>query len=228
MGASRQAQEAAEADLQKQTLDRNLVARASDDARVASEGEVRRLQEEIVRQQKSYEGEFAQLRSETERLRSELADSQNKVPLVAAQKETNLANVQTVRDELALVREQHQLTKAKLAEASEAQTAANDAVTFLTQQLSQLRSAAPAGESREVLQYQKMLDNALRLQTRAEIALKQAEEELTHETAERHKVEAMMQQLFSKLNQLQDPGQHPSATVFSSRRSSNRTSAKVL
>jgi len=36
--ASRQAQEAAEADLQKQTLDRQLVARASDDARVASEG----------------------------------------------------------------------------------------------------------------------------------------------------------------------------------------------
>merc|ERR1711964_388000 len=135
-------------------------------------------------------------------------------------------------DELALEREQHDLTKAKLAEATEAQTAANEAVTVLTQQLAQLHSAEPAGDSegltREVLQYQKMLDNALRLQTRAEIALKQAEEELTHETAERHKVEAMMQQLFSKLNQLQDPGQHPTATVFSSRRSSNRTSAKVL
>merc|ERR1711964_181790 len=120
---------------------------------------------------------------------------------------------------------------AKLAEASEAQTAANDAVTVLTQQLSQLHSAEPAGDSegltREVLQYQKMLDNALRLQTRAEIALKQIEDELAHETTERHKVESMMQQLFSKLNQLQDSSQHPSVAVFS-RRSSNRTSAKVL
>merc|ERR1711964_824755 len=89
--ASRQAQEAAEADLQKQTLDRQLVARASDDARVASEGEVRRLQDEIVRLQKSHEEQFAQLSNETETLRSELANSQNNV---AAQKEANLANVQ--------------------------------------------------------------------------------------------------------------------------------------
>merc|ERR1711964_565514 len=55
-----------------------------------------------------------------------------------------------------------------------------------------------------VAQQERIIDGALRLQTRAELALDRSREEATKEVEERRRVESMMQQLMDKLALLPD------------------------
>merc|ERR1712096_319739 len=58
------------------------------------------------------------------------------------------------------------------------------------------------GLQAKVQQQERMIDNALRLQTRAELALDRSMQEAKREMEERRRVEFMMQQLMDRLNQL--------------------------
>merc|ERR1711964_1191 len=57
----------------------------------------------------------------------------------------------------------------------------------------------------ELKRSERMLDNALRLQTRAEIGWKNTQGEASQECSERRRVEAMMRQLMDRLEKLKSP-----------------------
>merc|ERR1711900_84656 len=149
-----------------------LHARNSEDARMATEAEVVRLQNEIIRIQQGQETEFSELSSEIERLRAELASKAD------------------AERQLVLEREQHDRTKEQLAARPEPSSANPVEIEVL---------------QNRIQQQERMIDNTLRLQTRAELGLQRSMQEAKREMDERRKVESMMQQLMDRLDQLPNP-----------------------
>jgi len=139
---------------------------------MATEAEVVRLQNEIIRIQQGQETEFSELSSEIERLRAELASKAE------------------AERQLALEREQHERTKEHLAARPEPSSANPVEIEVL---------------QNRIQQQERMIDNTLRLQTRAELGLQRSMQEAKREMDERRKVESMMQQLMDRLDKLPDP-----------------------
>jgi len=204
-------------------------AEQATEAHQAAEAEVSRLQNELAGIQQGQEEEFAAISAEMDRLNSELEQSQK----VAS----TLPGIMTqLEDEQAA----HIKTKTQLKTLSDAHDAMTEADNELRQEVDQLRVSAVAPEEiaeleKQLEQHETMLDNALRLQTRAELGLQKSMEEAKSEMQKRRECEAMIQKLFDRLSEIPEgvlnsrlsAKRRQSKTSFS-RMSSNGVSAKVL
>merc|ERR1711964_842576 len=154
---------------------------------------------------------FGNMQNESERAAQQAQQTQTELETIIEQGKGMLAGLQ------------HELAAANQArERSEAELQAGkmrdqQELMRLHSELEELRaelSARPSvaevdpelieGLRATVAQQERMIDGALRLQTRAELALDRSREEATKEVEERRRVESMMQQLMDKLALLPD------------------------
>lgn len=121
-----------------------------------------------------------------------------------AQAAVALERAQNAEDELEELKREIQRAPRAASPASP-QTPLVPEISVPSQQPAESGPAAPAEVvelQKTIRQMEKMLDNASRLQTRAEVGLEKSKTEAQEELQSREKAEAMLQQLMDRLNQL--------------------------
>merc|ERR1711964_970459 len=154
---------------------------------------------------------FGNMQNESERAAQQAQQTQTELETIIEQGKGMLAGLQ---NELAAANQARERSEAEL---QQGKMRDQQELMRLNSELEELRaelSARPSiaevdpeeieGLRATVAQQERMIDGALRLQTRAELALDRSREEATKEVEERRRVESMMQQLMDKLALLPD------------------------